>query len=47
MIYLIASAVIALAVIGLRIALRDNTSDRALGYSPGSYERRTLEGLNP
>ncbi|MGV8874838.1 MAG: hypothetical protein ACOH2Q_20075 [Rhodococcus sp. (in: high G+C Gram-positive bacteria)] len=43
--YLAASAVIALGIIGIAIALYEKPSDRARGYPQGSYERRTLEGV--
>ena len=47
MLLLFASAAIALGIIGLRKALRgfvsEDDADRAVGYSQGSYERRTLE----
>lgn len=43
MILLIASAAIALGIIGLAIALRESPADRALGYPQGSCERDALE----
>lgn len=49
MLFLFASAAIALGIIGLRKALRgvlsESDANRALGYPQGSYERRTLEGV--
>lgn len=41
--YLIAGFTIALAVVGLIVAIRERPHDRAHTYPPGSVERRTLE----
>ena len=43
--YLFASAAIALGIIGLAIAMREKPLARARAYPQGSYERRTLEGV--